>query len=122
MNTYRCLFGVDIDVVPGGCEDPDTVVAGAAPQSPTQSDLKVRDGLIQSQEVLLNVYRCQYNIDTQLVPGGCAEVNLFTIPEGPRADDTLISRAGAARARSGLTAGWRAGAGTDWWIGSPSRG
>ena len=91
MNTYRCLFGVDIDVVPGGCEDPDTVVAGAAPQSPTQSDLKVRDGLIQSQEVLLNVYRCQYNIDTQLVPGGCAEVNLFTIPEGPRADDTLIS-------------------------------
>ena len=91
LNTYRCLFGVDIDVVPGGCEDPDTVVAGAAPQSPTQSDLKVRDGLIQSQEVLLNVYRCQYNIDTQLVPGGCAEVNLSTIPEGPRADDTLIS-------------------------------
>ena len=71
LNTYRCLFGVDVDVVPGGCDDPDTVVAGAAPQSPTQGDLEVRDGLIQSQESLLNVYRCQYNIDTQLVPGGC---------------------------------------------------
>ena len=116
LNTYRCLFGVDVHAVPGGCEDPDTVVAGAAPQSPTQSDLDVRDGLIQSQEGLLNVYRCQYNIDTQLVPGGCAEdgtptipegpggddtptipegpgaeVDSFTIPEGPRGDDTLIS-------------------------------
>lgn len=71
LNTYRCLFGVDTHAVPGGCEDVDTVVAGAAPQNPTQSDLDVRDGLIQSQEGLLNVYRCQYNIDTQLVPDGC---------------------------------------------------
>ena len=111
LNTYRCLFGVDVHAVPGGCEDPDTVVAGVAPQSPTQGDLDVRDGLIQSQEALLNVYRCQHNIDTQLVPGGCdesdssatpeeprdgdtpvtPEADPFTIPEGPRGDDTLIS-------------------------------
>ena len=122
LNTYRCLFGVDTHAVPGGCEDPDTVVAGAAPQIPTQSDLDVRDGLIQSQEALLNVYRCQHNIDTQLVPGGCTEdgtptipevpsaegtptipegprgeVDSFMIPEGPRGDDTLIS---ASRGRT----------------------
>ena len=32
----------------------------------------MRDQFIADQEALLNVYRCQYNIDTQLVPGGCA--------------------------------------------------
>lgn len=99
LNTYRCMFGVDMHAVPGGCENPDTVVAGAAPQNPAQSDLDVRDGLIQNQEALLNVYRCQYNVDTQLVPGGCTEgdsvatpeAEPFTIPEGPRGDDTLVS-------------------------------
>ena len=72
LNTYRCLFAVDVDAVPGGCPNPDTIVAGPAPANPAQSDLDVRDELIQSQETLLNVYRCQHDIDTQLVPGGCA--------------------------------------------------
>ncbi|MDE0118026.1 MAG: hypothetical protein OXT07_15590, partial [bacterium] len=72
LNTYRCMFGVDTHAVPGGCGEPGTVAAGAAPQNPAQSDLEVRDGLIQSQEALLNAYRCQFNIDTQLVPSGCA--------------------------------------------------
>lgn len=71
LNTYRCLFGVDTDVVPGRCPNPDVIVPGAAPANPTQNDIEVRDGLIQSQEVLLNVYRCQFDVDTQLVPGGC---------------------------------------------------
>ena len=71
LNTYRCLFGVDTDVVPGGCPDPDQVSPGPAPANPTQQDIEVRDGLIQSQEALLNVYRCQFDVDTQLVPGGC---------------------------------------------------
>ncbi len=71
LNTYRCLFGVDTDVVPGGCPDPDEVSPGVAPGNPTQQDVDVRDGLIQSQEALLNVYRCQFDVDTQLVPGGC---------------------------------------------------
>ena len=115
LNTYRCMFGVDTHAVPGGCQDPITVVPGVAPQNPTQGDLDVRDGLIQNQEALLNVYRCQFNVDTQLVPGGCSEgapvatpdagpvatpeaepvvtpvVDPHTIPEGPRGDDTLIS-------------------------------
>ena len=73
LNTYRCLFGVDTNVVPGGCDDPDMIVPGATPQNPTQQDLDVRDGLIESQEALLNVYRCRFNVDTQLVPGSCIE-------------------------------------------------
>ncbi len=72
LNTYRCLFGVDTNVVPGGCPNPDVISPGPAPANPTQNDIDVRDGLIQNQEVLLNVYRCQFDVDTQLVPGGCA--------------------------------------------------
>ena len=71
MNTYRCLFGVDVGAVPGGCPEPVLVVPGAAPESPTQHDLEVRNGLIQRQEALLNVYRCRFNIDTEVVSGGC---------------------------------------------------
>ncbi|WP_419927209.1 GmrSD restriction endonuclease domain-containing protein [Candidatus Poriferisocius sp.] len=72
LNTYRCQFGVDTGVVPGGCPTPDRIEPGPAPANPTQNDIDVRDGLIQSQEALLNIYRCQFDVDTQLVPGGCA--------------------------------------------------
>ena len=34
LNTYRCLFGVDADVVPGECPTPDAVSAGVAPRKP----------------------------------------------------------------------------------------
>ena len=80
LNTYRCLYGVDVDVVPGGCSNPVTVTPGVAPPNPTQQDIDVRDGLIQNQEALLNVYRCRFNVDTQLVPGGC--------PDTPTEDTT----------------------------------
>ena len=73
LNAYRCMFNTDTEVVPGGCPDPDAVSPGAAPPNPTPDDVSVRDGLIQSQEALLNVYRCQYSIDTHVVPGGCAD-------------------------------------------------
>ncbi len=73
LNAYRCMFGVDAEAVPGGCGDPETVVPGPAPQNPAQSDLEVRDGLIRDQEALLNVYRCRFDIDTGLVPGGCPD-------------------------------------------------
>lgn len=73
LNTYRCLFGVDTGVVPGGCPNPDTVAPGPAPAKPTQRDIDARDGLIRSQEALLNVYRCRFDVDTEIVPGGCAE-------------------------------------------------
>lgn len=73
LNTYRCLFGVDVEVVPGGCPNPDVVSPGASPQNPTQQDLDMRDGLIQRQEALLNVYRCRFNVDTEIVAGGCPD-------------------------------------------------
>ncbi|MDE0117595.1 MAG: hypothetical protein OXT07_13390 [bacterium] len=73
LNAYRCLFGVDVSVVPGGCPDPDDVSPGAAPRNPSQHDIAVRDQLVQSQEALLNVYRCRFDVDTQIVPGGCVD-------------------------------------------------
>ncbi|MXZ77278.1 MAG: hypothetical protein F4Z06_03230 [Acidimicrobiia bacterium] len=46
LNTYRCLFGVDTEVVPGGCPNPNTVTPGVSPENPTPQDIEVRDGLI----------------------------------------------------------------------------
>ena len=73
LNTYRCLFGVDVDVVPGQCPNPDTVSPGVAPENPTQQDIEVRDDLIANQEALLNTYRCRFDVDTEIVPGGCVD-------------------------------------------------
>lgn len=71
LNTYRCLLGVDTSVVPGGCPNPDQVSPGVIPQIPTQQDIDLRDQLIENQEALLNVYRCRFDVYTQIVPGGC---------------------------------------------------
>ena len=75
LNTYRCLFDVDAHVVPGGCVDGQPAGGRTQPGTfegtATQRDVEVRDGLIADQEALLNVYRCQFDVDTQLVPGGC---------------------------------------------------
>ena len=89
LNVYRCRFDIDTQVVPGGCTnglpsqdqpelDPFTGVA-------TQAQLDTRDSLIAAQESLLNVYRCRFDIDTQVVPGGCTNglpsVSTSTEPE-----------------------------------------
>ena len=71
LNAYRCLFDTDVDLVTGGCADPATVTPGPAPAEPTLSDIEVRDQLIADQEALLNTYRCQFDVDTELVPDGC---------------------------------------------------
>lgn len=73
LNAYRCMFKVDVSVVPGGCPTPDVVIPGPVPASPSQKDIDVRDGLIQDQEALLNVYRCRFGVDTEVVPGGCID-------------------------------------------------
>ncbi len=68
LNTYRCLFNVDTQVVPGGCVDGKP--ADDVPQpddfagTPTQSEVDTRDNLITNQESLLNTYRCLFNVDT----------------------------------------------------------
>lgn len=75
LNVYRCRFGVDAQVVPGGCSGGVPIEPPANPPvfsgTPTRHDLRVRDDLVAAQEKLLNTYRCMFNIDTQLVPGGC---------------------------------------------------
>ena len=73
LNAYRCLYDTDTDLVAGGCADPATVTPGPAPPEPTLQDLDVRDQLIANQEALPNVYRCQFDVDTQLVPDGCPQ-------------------------------------------------
>ncbi|WP_419929667.1 hypothetical protein [Candidatus Poriferisocius sp.] len=40
-------------------------------RGPTLHDISVRDELIADQEALLNIYRCNFDVNTHLVPGGC---------------------------------------------------
>lgn len=45
----------------------------ASAQLVSQAEIVQRDRLIADQEALLNVYRCQFDIDTSIVPGGCGD-------------------------------------------------
>ena len=47
--------------------------AAAQGAQPTGEAIEERDSLITAQESLLNVYRCRFDIDTIVVPGGCAD-------------------------------------------------
>ena len=71
LNSYRCLFGVDVSLVPGGCSIRYTNSPDAVPENPTVQDLALRDRLITNQEGVLNAYRCRFDVDTELVTNGC---------------------------------------------------
>ncbi len=83
LNTYRCLFSVDVEVVPGGCADGQPALGPTRPGvfegTASRQDVAVRDELVANQEALLNVYRCLFGVDTQIVPGGCVDGR----PAGP---------------------------------------
>ncbi|WP_420637665.1 RCC1 domain-containing protein [Candidatus Poriferisocius sp.] len=88
LNVYRCRFDIDTQQVPGGCRDGEpsqgSTDPGAFTGTPTTNDILVRDELITAQEALLNVYRCRFDIDTQLVPGNCSskpDPVLLDVPE-----------------------------------------
>ncbi|MCY4134174.1 MAG: hypothetical protein OXG30_04575 [bacterium] len=91
LNVYRCRFGVDTQVVPGGCAggQPSRFPAGPGvfEGHPAPGDIEIRDRLIGDQEALLNVYRCRFGVDTQVVPGGCAQ-------PGPRDSSSVGPDAG----------------------------
>ena len=75
LNAYRCRFEVDAYAVLGGCADGRPLLGPSEPGNfagnPTQQDIAIRDELVAAQESLLNVYRCRFNIDTQVVPDRC---------------------------------------------------
>ena len=75
LNVYRCRFDIDTQVVPGGCQGGQPALPATEPTPftgmPTPDDLAARDELVAAQEALLNVYRCRFDIDAQVVPGGC---------------------------------------------------
>ena len=75
LNVYRCQFDIDTHIVPGGCSNgAPRAPRGPVPRFsgfPTTRELLVREQLIAFQESLLNVYRCQFDIDTHIVPQGC---------------------------------------------------
>ncbi len=77
LNVYRCMFNVDTQIVPGGCRNGApvraAVEAGEFEGTATTEEVSIRDHLIGDQEALLNVYRCKFNVDTQIVPGGCVD-------------------------------------------------
>ncbi|WP_419930171.1 hypothetical protein [Candidatus Poriferisocius sp.] len=77
LNTYRCRFDIDTQIVSGGCTNgmPAQPAEGPAPftGTPTTADVAGRDLLIWAQEALLNAYRCRFDVDTQIVPGGCID-------------------------------------------------
>ncbi|WP_419850599.1 hypothetical protein [Candidatus Poriferisocius sp.] len=77
LNTYRCRFDIDTHIVPGGCTDARPSQGPTEPDPfegvPTPAEIAVRDDLIAQQESLLNTYRCRFDIDTHIVPGGCTD-------------------------------------------------
>ena len=93
LNVYRCLFGVDTEVVPGGCADGKPTRPADAPRPFegvfAEEELARRDVLVANQEALLNVYRCLFDIDTEIVPGGCLD-GAPAVPFVPPAADALF--------------------------------
>ena len=77
LNVYRCLFGVDAHIVPGGCNGTEPAQQPARPApfegTPTVEEQELRDRLVADQEALLNAYRCMFDVDTHIVPGGCID-------------------------------------------------
>ena len=48
-----------------------TATAAQTADDPIKAEIDLRDQLIFDQEALLNTYRCLFEIDTHVVPGGC---------------------------------------------------
>lgn len=84
LNVYRCKFSIDTVVVPGGCSDGRPASPTIGPRrfagTPTWQVVEERDALISAQEALLNVYRCMFDIDTSVVPGGCSPEPVDALP------------------------------------------
>lgn len=118
LNSYRCRFDIDTQAVPGGCQGGRPARPAAEPVpfggTPTSNDLAARDKLVSSQEALLNLYRCRFDIDTQAVPGGCVGGAPARVQEQINVGTTLPSGRCAHTIASGLY-GWERCAWDDFW-------
>ncbi len=80
LNSYRCRFGIDTGVVPGGCRDgkPARTVSQPPPFAgqPTALGVAERERLIYAQEWQLNSIRCRFGVDTVAVPDGCQQLDM----------------------------------------------
>ncbi len=77
LDVYRCLFGEEVEQVSGGCTHGAPAESAAAPSppvgQPAEADISDRDRQIAALEAKLNMFRCKYSVDTQLVPAsGCS--------------------------------------------------
>ncbi len=86
LNIYRCQFNIDTHAVLGGCTNGQPTLGRTQPSpfssTPTPQDIAVRDSLIADLEWLLNAYRCQLDIDTEIVADGCDALSTqFEPPE-----------------------------------------
>ncbi len=102
LNAYRCLYNTDTELVPGNCPNFDPTPPGQFTGVPTQQDIALRDQLIETQEALLNAYRCLFNVDTHIVPGNCSD-SPPRQPETPAPSD-----------RAALEALYNAAGGSGW--------
>ena len=102
LNAYRCLFDVDAHIVPGGCNGTVPAQQPAQPApfegTPTAEEQELRDRLVSDQEALLNAYRCMFDVDTHIVPGGCidgrpAEPETDTAAEDPADEESTTTEA-----------------------------
>ena len=119
LNVYRCWFGVDVEAVPGGCLGGAPAIAAAGPAVwvlgesglTAHEDIELRDRLIAAQEALLNLYRCRFGVDVEVVPGGCG----LAAAGGPVSGGPVFEGAG-----------WYPDPtcryDERWWHGSPGRG
>ncbi len=71
LNAYRCMFAVDVEVVPGGCVNGVPAVGNSDPEVSGPVDVAALSELVIAQEALLNAYRCMFAVDVEVVPGGC---------------------------------------------------
>ena len=121
LNAYRCRFGVDVEVVLHGCRggapanplphfhelstsdywprlhslqqfrDPSLLEDDR--QAPL-GDLWTRERLISAQELLLNKYRCLFNIDLDAVPAECTGFLTTVVESGTVGPGTRITYMG----------------------------
>ena len=128
LNAYRCRFGIDTIVVPGGCANGAPAVGAESPApfsgTPTWTEVAQRDRLILSQESLLNAYRCRFGIDANVVPGGCTNGRPSSLPTDPASCEFADHAANAVESvwqvQSGQSLGTAFHLGTaadrSWWL------